>query len=283
MKLGRRIAVGRTATVHEFGSDSVVKVPLPTTPDEWIDSEARVTESIRLAGGPAPSVRGTVRVEGRTGFVTERIRGRTLWQHIVDEPGETRRWATELANLHAQVFEVDPPADVPRFAERTSARLESAAALSAAERAEARDRVAALPVGERLLHGDLHPANVVIGADGPVVVDWFDATIGTPAADVVRSWIMMRPSATNERLPHLVDGRAEILGPLRRWYVEAMSGHIEDLSSQRESWRPVVAASRLAEGVPYQTDELLEMWRERAEVSLGNEPASAETQKDQHT
>lgn len=274
MKLGRRIAVGRTATVYEFGSDSVVKVPLATTPDAWIVSEARVTEAIRRAGAPAPEVRGTVVVDGRQAFVSERVSGRTMWQHIVDDPTATGRWAVELAELHSRLFEIEPPTAVSGFAERTARKIDRAEMLTAVDRSEAHERLDGLPAGECLLHGDLHPANVVMGTDGPVVVDWFDAAVGVPAADVVRSWIMMQPSATTERLPHLADGRAEILEPLRRRYVESMSHYLDGVAAQDQVWLPIVAASRLAEGVHYQTKELLDMWRGR----MSEESPDSETQ-----
>lgn len=38
--------------------------------------------------------------------------------------------------------------------------------------------------GERLLHLDLHPGNVVMGAAGPVVIDWTNARDGDPALDL---------------------------------------------------------------------------------------------------
>ena len=37
----------------------------------------------------------------------------------------------------------------------------------------------------------MHPANVVLTAEGPVVIDWIDATLGNALADVARSAIIM--------------------------------------------------------------------------------------------
>ena len=38
--------------------------------------------------------------------------------------------------------------------------------------------------GATLLHRDLHPGNVILSSDGPVVVDWTNAGAGEPAFDV---------------------------------------------------------------------------------------------------
>ncbi|SMC69239.1 tRNA A-37 threonylcarbamoyl transferase component Bud32 [Lentzea albidocapillata] len=42
-----------------------------------------------------------------------------------------------------------------------------------------------------LLHLDLHPGNVVLGPDGPVVLDWASATKGDRRLDVALSWVSL--------------------------------------------------------------------------------------------
>ena len=48
-------------------------------------------------------------------------------------------------------------------------------------------RVAPLP-GDRLVHRDLHPMNVMMTAVGPIVMDWANASAGSPAFDVADTW-----------------------------------------------------------------------------------------------
>ena len=42
--------------------------------------------------------------------------------------------------------------------------------------------------GDRLLHGDLHPLNVLMTDEGPMVIDWSNASRGAPAFDVADAW-----------------------------------------------------------------------------------------------
>ena len=42
-----------------------------------------------------------------------------------------------------------------------------------------------------LLHLDLHPGNVVLGPEGPVVLDWASATKGDRGLDVALSWVSL--------------------------------------------------------------------------------------------
>jgi aminoglycoside phosphotransferase (APT) family kinase protein len=44
--------------------------------------------------------------------------------------------------------------------------------------------------GQRLLHLDFHPDNVLLSPRGPVVVDWTNARAGDPALDLALTWII---------------------------------------------------------------------------------------------
>jgi aminoglycoside phosphotransferase (APT) family kinase protein len=46
----------------------------------------------------------------------------------------------------------------------------------------------------RLVHFDLHPANVLLGPDGPVLIDWTNARAGDPDADLALTWLIAETS-----------------------------------------------------------------------------------------
>jgi streptomycin 6-kinase len=68
---------------------------------------------------------------------------------------------------------------------------------------------------ERVLHLDLHPANVVLTARGPVLIDWTNATDGPPDLDVAQTAVILAQAAVE---PEHVHGRtgAPRAGPRRR-------------------------------------------------------------------
>ena len=45
--------------------------------------------------------------------------------------------------------------------------------------------------GDRLVHLDLHPLNVMMTASGPVVIDWTNAARGDPLLDVAFTFILL--------------------------------------------------------------------------------------------
>jgi tRNA A-37 threonylcarbamoyl transferase component Bud32 len=62
--------------------------------------------------------------------------------------------------------------------------------------ADLQRRLHALPwpgagAGESLLHLDFHPLNVMVGPEGPVVIDWTNARPGPPGLDVAVSAVIL--------------------------------------------------------------------------------------------
>jgi aminoglycoside phosphotransferase (APT) family kinase protein len=124
--------------------------------------EARTMEYLRSHGYPVPAVE-EISADG-TDLVMERIEGRSMVDDLGRRPWTIRRQGGVLADLHRRLHEIPPPTFLPPA-----------------------------PVGEgdRLLHLDLHPLNVMISRHGPVVIDWPNAVRGDPAIDIGVAWMLM--------------------------------------------------------------------------------------------
>lgn len=265
--VGPLIAVGRTSDVYAYRDDSVVKVLRADVSAEWADMEARYTAAVRQLGAPAPDVRDLVEVDGRPAIVFERIDGESLWERMLANPDDTPALARELATIQRHIMSVGLPAGIPAKSDRMAGKIGGAEQLAIADRNEAQQLVHSLPSGAALLHGDLHPGNVLLGPHEPVVIDWFDAAIGHPVTDVVRTSLLIRPRPDRVELPHLPRGSPEVLDRVHRSYVAAMAdvlavGH--ELLRQSEA---VLAASRLAERAEADESSLLQLWAERDSMS----------------
>ncbi|GAA2110790.1 phosphotransferase [Kitasatospora saccharophila] len=87
-------------------------------------------------------------------------------------------------------------------------------------------RTAARP-GDRLLHLDLHPENVLLTARGPVVIDWATATEGDPGLDVAMSAVILAqallgmPPAYAEAAPAMLVPLLHGLPPLTAHHLAA--------------------------------------------------------------
>jgi hypothetical protein len=125
-------------------------------------TEARTMDYARAHGYPVPAVE-EISDDG-TELVIERLVGPSMVEAITRRPWTIRHQATVLADLHRRLHEIPAPDWL---------------------------RPAPFGEGDRLLHLDLHPLNVMLTANGPVVIDWPNATRGDGFTDVALTWVLM--------------------------------------------------------------------------------------------
>jgi aminoglycoside phosphotransferase (APT) family kinase protein len=251
--LGDPIAHGRTADLYAWTPDTILKLFHPWVRRRAVEHEAAVARAVHDANLPVPGVGDLVVVAGCVGLVYTRVEGQPLWAAMTAQPWRWLAFAHLLADLHARIHTTGWVPGVPLQRERLRTRISAATGLSEPSRQAALAALAALPDGDRLCHGDFHPGNVIRTSGGPIVIDWIDATLGNPLADVARTTILIegvRASPGRSRLETLALGQFH-KAYLRRYFAELSA----DNEFQYHRWLPVVAAARLAEGI---TD--LEPW-----------------------
>jgi aminoglycoside phosphotransferase (APT) family kinase protein len=257
-QLGEVVARGSRSLVHAYGRGAVIKVPKPATPASWIRAEAEHVEAVRAVGAPAPSLLGMEQVFGRPASVWERIDGPSLWQQVVDHPHRSAEVGRILADVQLALFELVPPVTLPNQRDRLVSKIRWSAANLDASLARALDLLPAWTDTPRLCHGDLHPSNVIVSEDGPVLVDWFDASRGDRVADVARSSLTLLPHG--ETTPtHLPGSDPDTLAVLTRAYLSRLEESLDIPPGLLSRWQAINAVARLAEGVS--REPLLEVWR----------------------
>jgi aminoglycoside phosphotransferase (APT) family kinase protein len=154
----RLVAAGRASEIFDLGDGRVLR---RFTSGGDPEREAAVMEHARRHGYPVPAVLG---VSGDA-IVLERVEGPTMSADLRRRPWRLRSHAALLVRLHGALHELDAPPGLAR-----------------------------LGSGDRLLHLDLHPENVMLSPAGPVVIDWTNARVGDPAVDVALSWVILATS-----------------------------------------------------------------------------------------
>jgi hypothetical protein len=124
--------------------------------------EARTMEFARAHGYPVPEV-FDVRDGGRD-LILQRVDGPNMVEAVTARPWQLGHMGRQLAELHHSLHELEAPEWV---------------------------RPVAVGSGDRLLHMDLHPLNVLVGADGPMVIDWANARSGDPSIDAALTWVLL--------------------------------------------------------------------------------------------
>ncbi|MGW6228247.1 phosphotransferase family protein [Cellulosimicrobium cellulans] len=176
--LGAPLFSGADADLYAVGADRVLR---RSRSGADTVGTAEVMRHVRAAGFPAP------RVDAATdGDLTmELLRGPTLLQSILGGRTSLAGSARILVALHDALHAVPPPA-----------RGEPAYATLTAPPSAALDEIAdGRPC---VLHLDLHPANVVLTADGPAVLHWTNARLGPAGLDLAVTAVVLAEVATDE-------------------------------------------------------------------------------------
>jgi aminoglycoside phosphotransferase (APT) family kinase protein len=225
------LAAGRDADIFEYGPGLVLR---RSREGHSMTGEARVMEYVRQQGYPVPAIE-QVSDDGLD-IVMERIEGLDMVATMGKRPWTIPRQGRVLAELHVRLHELSAP-----------------------------DWLHQAPVGlgDRLVHLDLHPLNVIIGPRGPVVIDWSNAARGDPAVDVALAWVLMAAGS-------VPTGRVigAVLSRARAALIENFLRSF-DIDVVRRSLRDVVGWKV---GDPHMSaDEQARMWRlvheaERAEA-----------------
>lgn len=241
--LGELLGSGKEAEVFAFGA-GVVKLYRSAASKRSAFREAAVLALVETLGLPVPVVSGVQQLGDRWGLTMNRVEGPALAEAMGREPSLLPAHLRAMASLQLRVHG-HPATQLPSLKARLAANIRSSRLLGEALKDALLGGLAALPEGDRLCHGDFHPLNVMGPPGHAVLVDWLDASRGEPAADVCRSYVLMR-SVSPEMASSYVDAYAALGGTSRDRIL---------------SWLPYVAAARLAEGVPDQVNDLLAMAR----------------------
>jgi aminoglycoside phosphotransferase (APT) family kinase protein len=254
---GEVVARGSRSTVRAYGEGVVIKVPAAETPAGWILSEAQYTQAVRAVGAPAPRLLGIEEVAGRPASVWERLEGTSMWKHVIDHPDRSAAMGGLMADVQLALFELVPPVTLPDQRDRLTSKIRRSAATVDSTLISALELLPDGDVPPRLCHGDLHPSNVILTDNGPMLVDWFDASRGDRVGDVARSSLTLLADGAHTP-SHLPGADAATLRRLTEAYLQRLRENMGIDEQLLARWQAVNAAARLAEGVA--PGPLLAVW-----------------------
>ena len=153
--IGPKLGEGRDSEIFEHGPGKVLR---RSRDGRSLVREAEIMRYVFDAGYPVPEVHDA----GEGYLVMDRVDGPPLLDVAVRHPLRLGEYGRLLADLHRRLHAIPAPPGLPQ---------------------------AGVP-GDRLLHRDLHPLNVLMPDSGPVVIDWANVAAGDPAYDVADTWVV---------------------------------------------------------------------------------------------
>lgn len=234
----RFVAQGVSAELFALDDGRVAKLFRPAVSDEMIAREAIMSVFADSAGLPVAPALWQGAIGARRAILYPYVTGDVFIDRVRRRPMEAGKLIDAMASLHASIHAVSAPDARPVKQVLETDILYGPASLTAQRQMV--DYLHALPDGDALLHGDFHLGNIMMAPQGPVVIDWSKAAAGHPAADVVRSEMLLRFGiGPSDWITNLFRDWAATR--LRRAYLATSLVTAADL----DAWRPVVAMAWL--------------------------------------
>jgi uncharacterized protein (TIGR02172 family) len=249
------IAIGFTAEIFAWREGFVLKLFKQGRSRNSVEYEARLSRIVHASGLPVPAVGDIVEVDGRYGLELEWIDGRSMLEVLTQKPWLVTGYARQLAELQADMHTRSVP-ELPTQQEILIRKITQADRLSEDVRQAALKALEKFPEEDKLCHGDFHPGNILMTRRGPVIIDWIDATRGSPVMDVARSSLLFGGGKPPASIP-----RARLLNiiqhPLYRIYLRRYLQLNRVDRHQLDQYIPIAAAARIDENIYFDEDRLL--------------------------
>lgn len=261
MTKGLLIGKGRVADVYTWGDDHALKVFRNGTALSQIEQEAVIGRALYQAGLPVPATGQIIKADGHYGIIFERLKGPSMLAEMSTKPWKTIQFPRLMAELHVAMHDVVVPGLVlPSQREQLRQRILESDVLSANHKETILSALDRLPEGNQLTHGDFHPDNIVMTADGPVIIDWATARRGNPAEDVARTSLLL---SSADPPPETSASTRLLIGILRdlfnKIYLRRYFQLRPDAQQEFEAWQLPIVAARLGDGIEPEQEKLLKL------------------------
>ncbi len=267
---GAPIASGATADVYACLPGWVLKLFHRHIGAAEVEHERCVAQAAFALARDAnafriPAIGGLVRLGDRYGLLYAQVEGGTLQEALLKTSLRLPdQFARQLASLHSKLHALPVSSSLgatglPRQSDRLRHAIHHARDVSEARRTKALGLLEQQGGGVSCLcHGDFHFGNILVAAsEPPAIIDWNDASLGNPLADVARSSLLIcfgeAVSTTGPLAPNgfTIDEYEALRQNFNRVYLETYSSlsGLGDLCPELAPWLQIVATARLNENI----------------------------------
>lgn len=268
-ELGQPISYGRTAEVYAWDQDNILKLYYEWFGRDQIEHEARITRAIHASGLPVPAVGDLIRVNDRYALIYQRVHGESMFKKFQRKPWNFFRYAWRMAELLAEIHSSTIQEDLPSQRRKLEMDIHRADALPEHLKGDVIAALEELPDGEQLCHGDFWPGNILMTAEGEMIIDWIHASRGNPLADLARTtnlalgftrtsqirrpFLTFSATKSSSIINSLIQVYCRFCYPVYiNYYFRICPGDKDEY----KRWLPIVAAARLSDNIP-ELEEML--------------------------
>jgi len=240
MNLDRIIAVRNNKTVYRDG-DRCLKVFQEDYSKADVLNEALNQARIEETGLNIPRVFEVTMIDGKWAIVSDYIKGKTLAQHMQENPAEKEQYLNLFVGLQLETHSKTCPM-LNKLKDKMNRKI-CQTDLSATVRYDLHTRLESMPKHNKVCHGDFNPSNIIIAEDGtPYILDWSHATQGNASADVARTYLLFRLAGDQD---------------VADKYLDLFCKKSDTAKQYIQKWLPIVAASQSVKGKEEEREFLL--------------------------
>lgn len=197
----QQIGAGAFGRVYRLDPERVIKVYSPqVNPLEKIERERQAARQAFVHDIPSAIPFETVRVGDEHGIIYELIDAKTLGEAVVANPDRlevyARRMAQLLLKLHATHFAQGQLPDARRIFHEWVDIAERSKLYTVGTIGRLRQFVDTIPERDTFVHGDFHPANIMVMPDDELLlIDMGDSSMGNSIIDTAGTYHVLRIAA----------------------------------------------------------------------------------------
>lgn len=179
---------GNAAEVFAYGNERVCKLFYEGYPGGYIALEFQNSKQMYKNRIKIPKPFQVITIEDRKGIIYERIDGKTLLNIIMENESNLDELLNIFVNLQLDIL-AHHTKEVLSYKEYVIANLKN----KKINNQEIFNTINSLPDDDCLLHGDLHPNNILIMSDGaPIIIDFMNVCHGSALYDIARTYFLIK-------------------------------------------------------------------------------------------
>lgn len=181
------IGQGANADIYRLDEDKIVKLYSTSVKLPLVERERRFARTAFINGIPSAITYNLVRCSGRYGIIFEYLNADTLGRAFTWHP-ERRielldKYVSFVKAVHDTPLKSGAFEDIKDVLRSKLPHLERFCGKEECSLLEA--LISQIPEGSAMIHGDLHPGNIMIFHDELMLIDLADVTMGTPLWDLI--------------------------------------------------------------------------------------------------
>ena len=263
--IGKCVGSGGCSEVFEWGNEKVIKLYRSNTTRNAAEREFINSMAAWESGLPVPRPYKLVDMDGRPCVIFERITGETLKDRFFAQLYSSNNAKLPLSDndkalldhedndmriIARLLYEVHKRS-IPGVSTNQRNSLKHSISwptyLTPGERQAVCEYLDSLPEMSCLCHGDPNPNNIIMRDGKPVIIDWMNATIGNPGADIAEFIIMFRYAILPVDTPSFI---IDFFNAVRETIIAIFLDEYTKLSGMKhediDAWILPVAARKLS-------------------------------------